>query len=142
MEKAADTKLLGFRNPAVSGALCPLLTIAVIVSLTILSLLMAAPAESTQDSPPTAVIDETLSVSAGQTVYLDGTFSSDPGGGSLTFLWSLEAQPEDSIATITDSTDAHASFDADIPGTYKVRLVVNNGLVTSEPVYATIIVTP
>ena len=47
-----------------------------------------------------------------------------------------------SITTMIDSTNAHASFVADLPGTYKVRLVVNNGFVTSEPVYAAIIVVP
>ena len=142
MAKAADTKLFSFRNPAASGTVCPLLAIVAVVSLMLLSPLMAGPAEATHDSTPLAAIDGTMNVSAGQTVYLDGTFSSDPGGGSLSFIWTLEDQPEDSIATMTDSTSAHASFAADLPGTYRVRLVVNNGFVTSDPAYATIIVTP
>jgi hypothetical protein len=83
-----------------------------------------------------------MKVSAGQTVYLDGTFSSDPGGGSLSFRWTLESRPAGSVATVTDSTNAHAQFDADVAGVYKVRLVVNNGFNDSEPVYATVIVTP
>jgi hypothetical protein len=107
-----------------------------------LSPLMTALVEATHDSTPIAVIDGTLGVSAGQTVYLDGTLSSDPGGGTLTFLWTLEEQPKGSMAMITDSTNAHASFVANLPGIYKVRLVVNNGFVTSEPVSAMIIVAP
>ncbi|HYA31842.1 MAG TPA: hypothetical protein VED67_03710, partial [Thermodesulfovibrionales bacterium] len=79
MEKAADTKLLGLKNPVASETVCPLLTIVVIVSLMLLSPLTAATVEATHDSTPLARIDGTLHVSAGQTVYLDGTFSSDPG---------------------------------------------------------------
>lgn len=104
--------------------------------------LMTAPAKATHDSTPVAVIDGTLKVSVGQTVFLDGTFSSDPGGGSLSFLWTLENLPEGSIATITDSTEAHAKFIADVAGTYRVKLVVNNGFRDSESVYATVTVTP
>jgi len=142
MAKAADTKPLSLRRPTGPGPICRSLTVIVIVSVMLLSPLMTALARATHDSTPFAVIDGTLNVSAGQTVYLDGTFSSDPGGGDLSFIWTLEEQPDDSIATIVDSTDAQASFTADLPGTYRVRLVVNNGLVTSEPVYATVVVTP
>ena len=93
-----------------------------------------------QDSKPVAFIDGTLNVSAGETVYLDGTLSSDPGGSSLLFLWTFEETPEGSISVITDRASAQASFEADKAGTYRVRLVVSNGLVTSDPVYATVTV--
>lgn len=108
----------------------------------VLGPLLSAQVTATHDSTPVAVIDGTMKVSAGQTVFLDGTFSSDPGGGTLSFLWTLEARPEGSIATITDSTDAHAKFIADVAGIYRVKLVVNNGFNNSEPVYGAVTVTP
>jgi hypothetical protein len=94
-----------------------------------------------QDSKPVAFIDGTLKVPVGETVYLDGTLSSDPGGRILTFLWTFVRIPEGSISVITDSNDAQASFEADQAGIYTVKLVVNNGLESSDPVYATINVT-
>jgi hypothetical protein len=93
-----------------------------------------------QESKPVAFIDGTLKVKLGDTVYLDGTLSSDPAGGSLLYLWTFEETPEGSFCVITDRASAHAQFHPDKPGKYKVRLVVNNGLTTSEPVYRTVVV--
>jgi hypothetical protein len=49
--------------------------------------------------------------------------------------------PNGSQAIIISSSDRQASFEADIAGTYKVKLIVNNGLTDSDPAYAEIIVT-
>jgi hypothetical protein len=92
-------------------------------------------------SKPIAVIDGTLNVKEGEKVYLDGTLSSDPGGDSLVYSWTLLSSPNGSHAIISDSSNAHASFDADVAGTYKVKLIVNNGLTDSDPAYAEIRVT-
>ncbi len=117
------------------------LTIALACAI-FLAVPMAGVVTATHDSQPVAVVDGTFKVPSGNTVYLDGTFSSDPGGGALSFLWTFERLPEGSLAEIMDSTDAHARFDADLPGLYRVRLVVNNGFVDSEPALAIVVVTP
>ena len=92
-------------------------------------------------SKPIAAIDGTMNVKEGETVYLNGTFSSDPGGASLSYSWTLLSSPQGSHAIITDSSNANASFRGDVAGTYKVKLIVNNGLTDSEPAYAEIRVT-
>jgi len=94
-----------------------------------------------ENNKPVAVIDGTLNVKEGKTVYLDGTLSSDPGGANLDYSWTLLSSPNSSLAIISSSSDPQASFEADIAGTYKVKLIVNNGLTDSDPAYAEIIVT-
>jgi chitinase len=94
-----------------------------------------------QDNKPIAAIDGTLNVAVGKTVYLDGTLSSDPGGANLDYTWTLVSSPNGSQAIIISSSDPQASFEADVAGTYKVKLIVNNGSTDSAPAYAEVIVT-
>ncbi|HUO77897.1 MAG TPA: hypothetical protein VMU21_10015 [Thermodesulfovibrionales bacterium] len=94
-----------------------------------------------QDSKPTAVINGDSNVSVRQTVYLDGTMSSDPNGLGLNFRWTLVSIPEGSTAVLADDTNSQVKFEADAVGIFKVKLVVNNGLVDSTPAYYTITVT-
>ena len=98
---------------------------------------------SAENNKPVARIDGTLNVQQGKTVYLDGTNSSDPGASgfpSLSYRWTLLSSPSGSLA-ILNSLGAQVSFEADVSGTYKVKLVVNNGLTDSDPAYAEIRVT-
>ena len=92
--------------------------------------------------PPVAVIGGTLLVYVGETVYLSGTESHDPGGNSLSYRWTLVSSPPKSLAIISDSSDAHASFRADVEGTYQVELVVNNGFVDSGAAFANVVAIP
>ncbi len=103
---------------------------------------MAVPAMADDgDQKPIAVIDGTLKVTVGKPVYLDGSLSKDPGGNALSYLWTLESAPSGSIATIEDRSSRRAQFEGDVVGTYRVKLIVNNGSVDSNPAYATITVT-
>ena len=96
---------------------------------------------SAENNKPVARIDGTLNVKQGKTVYLDGTNSSDPGRvPSLYYRWTLLSSPSGSLA-ILNSSGAQVSFEADVSGTYKVKLVVNNGLTDSDPAYAEVRVT-
>ena len=94
-----------------------------------------------QDSKPVAIINGDSNVSVRQTVYLDGTMSSDPNGLGLNFRWTLTSIPEGSTAVLVDDTNSQAKFEADAVGIFKMKLVVNNGLVDSTPAYYTITVT-
>ena len=94
-----------------------------------------------ENEKPVAVIDGTLNVVQGKTVYLDGSLSSDPNGAPLDYQWTLLSIPEDSLAEIEDSSDSEASFKADVVGLYKVKLVVTNGVTDSDPAYAEITAT-
>jgi hypothetical protein len=109
--------------------------------VTITALLMIPKDAPAENNKPIAVIDGTLNVTVGKTVYLDGTLSSDPGGANLDYRWALLLSPKGSQAMLLSSSDPQASFDADVAGTYKVKLTVNNGLTDSAPAYAEIIVT-
>ncbi len=101
---------------------------------------IVVPLAIAQDSKPVAVINGDANVSVGQTVYLDGSMSSDPNGLGLNFRWRLVSIPEGSTASIVEDNNSHAKFEADAVGTFKVKLVVNNGLVDSTPAYYTITV--
>jgi hypothetical protein len=109
-----------------------------------LAVLFVIPKELLADNQkPVAVIDGTLNVKQGKTVYLDATYSSDPGASgfaSLNYNWSLLSSPSGSTAVLSPS-GAQVSFQADVAGMYKVKLVVNNGLTDSDPAYAEIRVT-
>ena len=93
-----------------------------------------------ENKKPVAVIDGTLEVRQGQTVYLDGSFSSSGSEGEdLDYRWTLVSKPEGSMAMLGPS-ESEVSFKADVVGTYKVKLVVSAGVDESDPVYADIIV--
>lgn len=72
-------------------------------------------------------------VTAGDTVQLDGSASSDPDMDPLTFVWSLVSKPQDSASTLSDPTAVAPTFLADAPGSYSIELVVNDGLAGSPP---------
>jgi hypothetical protein len=110
--------------------------------LVLLTAMCLVPGEvKAENGKPIAVIDGTLNVTVGKTVYLDGTLSSDSGGANLDYRWALIYAPRGSQAIIISSSDPQASFEADVAGKYKVKLTVNNGLTDSAPAYAEIIVT-
>ncbi|MBN93783.1 MAG: hypothetical protein CL928_06870 [Deltaproteobacteria bacterium] len=74
----------------------------------------------------------------GDELCLDGSASVDPNGLPLSFDWTLVAAPSASGVTTEDLDTAGASccLEPDAPGAYTLALVVNNGLVDSEPDFA------
>ena len=71
-------------------------------------------------------------------VNLSGADSSDPEGSALTYTWRLDSQPAGGSATLTSTTDIETEFSPTVEGEYLVRLVVNDGLFDSDPIYATV----
>src|SRR5215207_6394022 len=87
---------------------------------------------------PTADAGPDQSAAAGSTVQLDGGASSDPDGNTLTFSWTFASRPDGSAATLSNATAVKPTFVIDRPGSYVVRLVVNDGAVGSAPDTVTI----
>ena len=61
-------------------------------------------------------------------VRLDGSGSSSPGGGLLTYQWTLFTRPPGSASTLNNGTVANPTFLPDTVGSYVLRLVVNDGV--------------
>ena len=95
---------------------------------------------STSNTQPVANAGLNQTVSEGDTVFLDGSGSTDADGDSLTFDWSFTSRPAGSAATLSDSTDIAPSFPADEAGLFVVQLIVNDGLQDSDPDTTTITV--
>ena len=68
-----------------------------------------------------------------QTVILDGSSSSDVDGDSLTYSWSFTSRPSGSATALSDPTAVKPTFVVDVPGTYSVQLIANDGQVDSAP---------
>ena len=88
---------------------------------------------NTQNSPPVANAGPDQTIVTGQVVLLDGTGSFDVDGDPLTFQWSFTSRPAGSTASLVGPGGVAPSFTADLPGTYVVQLIVNDGLADSGP---------
>jgi subtilase family serine protease len=66
---------------------------------------------------------------AGQPVALDGTASSN----ATTYAWTLVEWPAGSEAVLTGADTATPTLTPDLPGLYRLQLVVGDGLVQSDP---------
>ena len=94
---------------------------------------------STSNSPPVADAGQDQHVDLDSTVTLDGSHSTDIDGDHLAYAWAFLAKPQNSLAALFDP--AHPSdgttntpqprFAIDLPGTYRIRLIVNDGQVNS-----------
>lgn len=75
---------------------------------------------------PTANAGPDASGTVGTSVGLSGS-GSDPDGDALTFQWTFSSRPTGSGASIQNATSASAAFVPDLPGTYVLRLAVDDG---------------
>ena len=77
-----------------------------------------------------------LQASAGDTVALDGSGSSDPDGDlPLRFSWTLAARPDGSAAALASTDAVQSSLHLDAPGVYSVLLSAfdSTGLASFSP---------
>ena len=86
--------------------------------------------------PPVAVVGPNQSVKVGDSVALDGSLSHDPSGDALSFRWAFVERPTGSLTALNSSTATQPSFSPDLPGLYRLQLVVNDGRSDSTPVVA------
>lgn len=96
---------------------------------------------TTTNAQPVAKTVKEQDVKTGSTVVLNGAQSSDANNDPLTYQWKMVSLPTGSSTTIVDSTLVNATMIPDVEGTYVVRLEVNDGTISSEAVYTTIIAT-
>jgi hypothetical protein len=82
---------------------------------------------TTINSPPVADAGPDQTVFVTQSVLLDGTGSHDVDGDPLSFNWSFVSIPSGSGATFSNPTSSMLDFPIDLPGTYQVQLIVNDG---------------
>jgi len=75
--------------------------------------------------------DQTVFVN--ETVTLNGSGSTDVDGDPLTFQWAFISVPVGSVVTLSDPTAVKPTFIVDKPGVYIVQLIVNDGIVDSDP---------
>ncbi len=73
------------------------------------------------------------SVVIGSLVTLDGSGSTEPNGGPLTYAWTMTSKPNGSSAVLASSSSVTTSFTADALGVYTISLVVSNGTTSSIP---------
>jgi len=90
---------------------------------------------------PVANAGPNQAVVIGDTVNLNGSGSTDANGDPLTYKWDLTTKPGDSTLSFS-STALAPSFIPDVPGTYVVQLIVNDGFVDSPASTVQILVSP
>jgi RHS repeat-associated protein len=88
---------------------------------------------ATANQPPTAHAGPDRSAQVGEALTLDASASSDPDGDPLTYHWTLTERPANSTASLTAATGLSTGFSIDKPGSYRLRLVVNDGTADSAP---------
>jgi len=82
---------------------------------------------------PTASAGTDQTVTAGDTVMLNGSASSDPDGDPLTYSWTLSTRPAGSAASLTSTSAERPSFTTDVAGQYEATLTVSDGVNSSSP---------
>jgi len=94
--------------------------------------------DTLDDARPVADAGGDLTVYVGERALLDGSGSYDPQGDPLQFQWTLEEQPGASWAVLVDPRSEVASLTPDAPGSWRVKLRVDDGASISEPDHATL----
>ena len=97
---------------------------------------------SSENTPPTADAGSDQGTYVGNTVFLDGSDSSDPDSQDsiASYDWTFFSQPAGSTAVLSDANTDMPSYVPDVDGTYVARLIVSDGHADSAPDDVTIAV--
>jgi uncharacterized delta-60 repeat protein len=82
--------------------------------------------------PPVADAGSNQNATVGQLVQLNGTCT-DVDGDSTTRTWSFTSRPAGSNAVLSNATISNPTFTPDLPGSYQLQLICNDGHVDSSP---------
>ncbi len=82
---------------------------------------------------PVANAGPDQSVFRAQLVTLDGSASGDPENAPLTYQWSVVSQPSGSAVTLAGANTVGPTFTPVVLGEYIIRLIVNDGQLSSAP---------
>ncbi len=104
--------------------------------------LLAVSGCSKPASKPVADAGKDATANVGSDIQLDGSASADGQARALVFAWSFVSLPPGSHAALNEPHAVMPSFTADRAGKYEVQLVVNNGLLSSDPAKVTVTVAP
>jgi RHS repeat-associated protein len=94
---------------------------------------------STENSKPVANAGPNQTVRVTDTASLDGSGSTDVDGDQLSFEWSFKVIPSQSQTFLENPNTFNPTFLVDVPGSYTVQLVVNDGEANSDP--GTVVIT-
>jgi hypothetical protein len=94
-----------------------------------------------KNSVPVANAGANITAQTHVPVVVDASSSSDADGDPLTYKWSFGYRPVDSKPALSSLTSVKTTFTTDLPGTYNLNLVVNDGKVDSATATVTISVT-
>ncbi len=139
-EPAPNTGIL---DTLTNGTIKPLLTVTrkgnyqlgLIVNDGIVDSTQDTVAITTNNSKPVAVAGPAQTVKVNATAVLDGIASSDFDHDPLTYHWQLFAKPDTSLATLSaidPLNPSKISLTPDTPGSYTLKLIVNDGEVDSD----------
>ncbi|MCF6436631.1 YHYH protein [Pseudoalteromonas sp. MMG022] len=81
----------------------------------------------TTNRAPVASAGADQNVGIGQTSTLSGSASRDDDGDDLSYQWSMLERPDNSQASIQNSTSISASLVPDVEGIYRISLTVSDG---------------
>jgi K319L-like, PKD domain len=90
---------------------------------------------STSNTPPIASAGDDIALSEiGEIVQLNGSQSYDDEGDEFSYLWTILAKPEGSVAELDDATVVDPMFVVDVYGEYVIELIVTDEFgAVSEP---------
>ncbi|MGM0558692.1 MAG: PKD domain-containing protein [Myxococcota bacterium] len=83
-------------------------------------------AVGTDNTPPVADAGDNINAEPNSTVTLTGTRSEDPDGDGLSYLWTIDSEPEGSSPSLSSGTSERAELTVDVEGAYVVELEVTD----------------